>query len=128
MHQVYDTSDDIPTGKKAGDPRELSDIVDKDLSVSVEGTEMGDVDFIVLARYFMDADTAEDPIATAEGICSFATDQPAGDAAYATVTFGAQRANIGVKPVKPGSFVLSVTCTDNKMESLTDQVTVTIRQ
>ena len=128
MHQVYNTNDIIPTGKKAGDPRELSDIVDKDLSVSVEGTEMGDVDFIVLARYFMDADTAEDPIATAEGICSFATDQPAGDAAYATVTFGAQRANIGVKPVKPGSFVLSVTCTDNKMESLTDQVTVTIRQ
>ena len=38
------------------------------------------------------------------------------------------RDNIGVVPKKPGTFQLSVTCTDGKMESLTDQVTVTIRQ
>ena len=126
MHPVYGPTG-APDGKKEGDPVELSDIVDKDLSVSVEGTD-GDVDFIVLATYFMDADTAEDPIATAEGICSFATDQPAGDAAYATVKFNDQRTNIGVVPLKPGTFQLSVTCEDGKKESLTDQVMVTIRQ
>jgi hypothetical protein len=130
MHPVYATTGNviIPTGKKAGDPVELSDIADKDLSVSVEGGT-ADEDFIELTTYFTDPDTNEDPLAGPEGICSFATDQPTGDdAAYAEVAFFMNRANIGVKPVKPGSFVLSVTCTDGKDESLTDQLTVTIRQ
>jgi hypothetical protein len=126
MHMLYESGGNIPTGKKVGDPVELSDIADKDLSVSAEGTN-GDPDFIVLATYFEDPDT-EDNLAGANGICSFATDQPTGTAAYATVAFNVGRDEIGVTPLKPGSFVLSVTCTDGKMESLTDQVTVTIRQ
>ena len=126
MHQVYDTDDTIPTGKKVGDPVELSDIADKDLSVSVEG-DAGDPDFIVLATYFEDPDD-EDLLDMANGICSFSTDQPAGDAAYAEVKFSDNRSNIGVTPKKPGTFQLSVTCTDGKMESVTDQVMVTIRQ
>ena len=125
MHQTYAANADTPTGKKAGDPVELSDIADKDISVSAEMA--GVLDFIVLATYFVDPD-AEDLLAGANGICSFATDQPTGDAAYATVAFNDQRTNIGVMPLKPGMFQLTVICEDGKDESVTDQVTVEIRQ
>ena len=73
MHPTYTTDADAPDGKKAGDPVELSDLPDKDISVSAEST--GVLDFIELATYFVDVDD-EDLIGTAEGICSFATDQP----------------------------------------------------
>ena len=38
MHQVYGTDEAAPAGKKEDDPVELSDIADKDLSVSAEPT------------------------------------------------------------------------------------------
>ena len=62
------------------------------------------------------------------GICEFSTDQPAGTGAYATVAFNAARDTIQVDPLKRGMFTLTVTCTDGKMESVTDSVMVTIRQ
>ena len=126
VHPEYQTGSTPPAGKKVGDPVQMSDIADKDLSVAAEST--GNASFIVLATYFADADTTEDPIGGANGICSYSTNQPTGDAAYATVAFNAARTEIGVTPLKPGTFTLTVTCTDNKMESLTDQVTITIRQ
>ena len=126
MNTTYATGDtDIPAGKKVGDKRTLSDIVDKDYSVA--GQSANPNDFITLATYFVDPDT-EDSLAGNEGICGFSTNQPSGTGAYATVAFNAARDTIQVTPTKPGTFTLTVTCTDSKMESVMDSVMVTIRQ
>jgi hypothetical protein len=129
MHPVYTSSDTIPTGKKEGDKRMLADIADKTFSVSADTPSGEDAvnEFIGLTMYFADPDT-EDSITGANGICDFSTDQPTGDGAYALVKFNDDRDNIGVRPLKSGTFQLTVTCTDGKKESLTDSVTVTIRQ
>ena len=113
---------DIPDGKKAGDKRALEDISDKDFTVTDAPAD--GADFITLATWFEDPDD-EDTFAGAAGICDFAT-APA-DQKYATVAFKTGREIITVKALKPGSFDIIVTCTDGKDESVSDQVTVTIR-
>ena len=119
---------DPPTGKAVGDKRTLSDIVDKTFSVGSQGNEAQN--FITLITYFMDADgTMVDPIIGDDGICNFNAEQPSGDDdEYAAVAFDMDRATITITPKKPGTIQLSVTCTDGKEESVTDSVTVTIRQ
>ncbi|MDE0447936.1 MAG: collagen-like protein [Spirochaetaceae bacterium] len=123
MNDVYEAGDTIPAGKMAGDKKTLSDIATKIFSKAAQTSA---VDFIDLSEYFVEND-AEDPIDGANGICDFTTNQPSGDAAYATVEFNAAREVIQVTPAKVGSFQIVVTCEDNKGESVTDQVTVTIR-
>jgi hypothetical protein len=121
MFDTYESGDNIPTGKKVGDKKALADIVDKTFSVSAQGTAVA---FIELATYFVDPDTL-DTFTGSNSICDFVT-VPA-DQKNAEVTFDTNRANIQIKALKRGSVELVVTCTDGKEESVTDRVTVTIR-
>ena len=116
-----------PTGKAVGDKRTLSDIVDKTFNVS-EGTTVQN--FIDLSVYFMDADGPDvDPIDGVDGICDFKAEQPSGaEDEYAEVVFNTAREVITIVPKRKGTIQLSVTCTDGKNASVTDSVTVTIRQ
>ena len=123
MLDTYDTNGgDIPTGKKAGDKKALADIVDKTFSVGAQGT-MG-VDFIELSEFFVDPDD-QDGFTGQNSICDFVT-VPA-DQKNAEVAFDTDRNNIQIKALKRGLIDVVVTCTDGKEESVTDRVTVTIR-
>jgi hypothetical protein len=122
MLKTYESGDaPFPTGKKAGDKKALADIVDKTFSVSAQAMA---VPFIDLDEYFVDPDTL-DTFTGSNSICDFVT-VPA-DQKNAEVTFDTNRANIQIKALKRGSVELVVTCTDGKEESVTDRVTVTIR-
>jgi hypothetical protein len=112
----------IPEGAKIGDKIMLAHITDK--TYSVAGENMAN-EFIMLATFFVEADE-EDPIGTAEHICSFST-SPA-DQKFATIGLDSMGESIEVLAKMRGKFDLSVTCTDHLGEMVTDMVEVTIIQ
>ena len=110
-----------PTGKMDTDKAVLADLAVTTFSIASTATA---TEVLTLAEHFGDADT-EDNLTDADltnGVCNFTTTSDD----YATVTFSTNRADIELVGEEQGEFDLIVTCTDTKMESLVDRVTITI--
>lgn len=123
MHHTYATSAlTAPTGKADTDMAVLADLATKSFSIAVTSGTAGTL--LTLAQHFTDPDD-EDVLSDAlltNGSCDVTTSS----SEYATVAFSATRDTITIVGKKPGSFDVEVTCTDTKMESLSDSVTVSI--
>ena len=116
---------DAPTGRKDSDKAVLADLP-KTFSIAVTSADGGTATLATLTNHFVDLDSEdilEDAVLT-NGYCDFTTSSDT----YATVAFNTGRTAIQLVGKKMGSFDVTVTCTDTRMETLTDKVTVTIVQ
>ena len=135
QHKTYtNTNSDLqsalsaPTGRMDSDKAILADLATKTFSIAVTnaGATGTPATLATLTNHFVDLD-GEDNLEDADltnGYCDFATSSDE----YATVSFNDGRTAIQLIGKKMGSFDVTVTCTDTRMETLTDKVTVTIVQ
>ena len=124
----------MPSDKMLTDEDEavLADLAVKTFSIALTTADMDDMDdmddrpapLLMLSQHFIDDDN-EDELSNMtldDGRCDFTTSSDT----YATVAFNPDRTAITIVGKKVGSFDVMVTCTDTKMETVEDMVTVTI--
>ena len=134
MHKTYENDNTelasalpTPAGRMGSDKAVLADLAIKTFSIAVTNAGTGTpAALATLANHFVDLDSEDNLIDAdlTDGYCDFTTSSDT----YATVEFNDGRTAIQLTGKKMGSFDVVVTCTDTRMETLEDKVTVTIVQ